>query len=163
MKHFSCGIAIVTSLVFSACSEGYGGFTGARLGVLCDRTIPVCSVQAACVMDDASYAEGVFPGGLRTLLIHADERSLVTVRILFVGARAGGNELRVRVYETGCAGFDETRIADRDVLQTVGPTGIFETTLEMNGIGDHLLEIFSDAASSFVVTVQTERVTNDGP
>lgn len=129
------------------------GFVGARLERLCTQSIPICEVTASCILDDRSFVESSFPGGLRLIVTTERERATLELRLFLVSQVAPGTELGVQANAPGCGEVDEVRLVDVDLFQAAGGDRTFGWELELPGRGDHLVEIFSDMSARYLVTV----------
>ena len=58
----------------------------------------------------------------------------------------------MRASDTGCAGFDEELLRDVDFFDLAGDSQTLEYELEVSGRGEHLIEVFSDMSSGFLLT-----------
>jgi hypothetical protein len=149
-------LALLVGPGLSGCLDDERSFTQGRLETLCEDTIPVCGTFARCTLGEDEYVEASFPGGLNTIVRSDFDRAEAVVRVLLTTPTFAGSEIQVRLWSTACATFDELRLVDTDLFEIAAPTNVLEAQLEVDGRGDHLLEIFSDAASGYLVTVALE-------
>jgi hypothetical protein len=146
-----CGIALGVAL--GGCADAEAEFTSGRIENRCSGAIPACGMRAGCVLGADQFLRGVFPGGFRVVFrTEGDETPLVT-RILLTHERFTGTELQVRVFDTGCAEYDEVVYKDVDLFDLAGDDGLFEQELVVRGRGDHLVEVFSDMGSDFLFRI----------
>lgn len=138
-------------LMCASCSSDEGVFTDGRLEDPCNASIPVCSTQAACVLDSDEYYRSEFPGGARLLVRTETENAKMIVRVLLDEPLFPGTEFRIQAFEPGCGNFDEQHIKDVDLFQVAGDDRLIELELELVGRGDHLLEVFSDMSSTYLL------------
>jgi len=143
-------------LLVGSCVDQEDTFTQGRIETTCGNAIPVCDTRAACVVGDDSFVTGAFPGGLKTIVRTDDEDNRLLVRFLLDDLTSPGTELLVRASEPGCGAFDERQLQDVDLFDRAGNDRILAFELELDGAGDHLLEIFSDMAADYTMTVTVE-------
>jgi hypothetical protein len=84
-----------------------------------------------------------------------DPARLVT-RFLLIDQTFPGTEMQVRAYDTGCGDFDEQVYRDVDLFELAGDDGILELHLDVEGLGDHMVELFSDMGSGYLFQVDIE-------
>ncbi len=144
-------------LFFSVgCVSDEAVFTQGRLQAFCDRTIPMCSTRATCLIDDESFVKSQFPGGVRSVVRNTFDDDRLVVRILLTEALAPGTVLQVDLQSADCGQVDMERIADVDLFQEAGNDRVFEFELDFHGRGDHLLSVFSDMNAQYLLTVDFE-------
>ena len=141
---------VITS---TGCTAAEDDFVGARLERLCTQAIPICEVVAGCALDDRSYVESAFPGGVRVIVPTERDDAQVEIRMYLVTQEAPGTELMVQANAPGCGDFDEARLVDVDPFEAAGDDRIFSWTLDLPGRGDHLVEVFSDMTADYRLTV----------
>jgi hypothetical protein len=152
----ACGLLVGVALSAAGCVEADETFTQGRLRATCNSAIPVCDTRAACVLGDDEYLEGSFPGGEEFIVrTESGDRRLV-VRFLLREMISPGTEMLVRAHQSGCAEFDERRLRDVDLFERAGDDRILQFELDLQGRGDHLVEIFSDMAADFSMTTTVE-------
>jgi len=140
----------------SGCQSREEIFTGGRIENRCNGAIPVCGQQAACVLSTDQYIRGTFPGGARVIIrTDVDPARLVT-RFLLIDQTFPGTEMQVRAYDTGCGDFDEQLYRDVDLFDLAGDDGTLEYHLDVEGRGDHMVELFSDMGSGYLFQVDIE-------
>ena len=142
--------------LLAGCVSDESIFTKGRLEDLCNASIPVCDTQAACVLDEDEYIRSEFPGGQRLIVRTETDNATLIVRFLLTDTLYPGTELLVQAYEASCGDFDEEHPWDIDLFEFAGDDRIIEFTLDLPGRGDHLLEIFSDMSSSYLMGVIIE-------
>ncbi len=146
-------LIICAAPLLGGCLSDESVFTQGRLEDPCNGSIPVCATQAACVIDDDEYVRSEFPGGNRLIVRTETEQATVVVRILLTEPIDPGTELLVQVFEPGCGDFDEDHPRDIDLFEFAGDDRVMEFELDMPGRGDHLLEVFSDMSSEYLLAV----------
>ena len=146
---------MVLSSLFG-CTTAEEIFTEGRIENRCNDSVPVCGFQAGCVLGTDQFFAGRFPGGQRVIARTETEFTRVVLRFLLVERIFPGTQIITRAYDTGCTDFDDRRHEDRDLFDLSGDEGILEFHLDVEGRGDHMLEVFSDMGSGFLMTVTTE-------
>jgi len=141
----------------SACQSPEEEFAQGKLEKLCDGSIPVCSVHAACIVGDGDYLAADFPGGQR-FLVQADRLDTkAVIRLYFEEMVFPGTEFQIKLYGPGCSTLETTHIIDVDLFDRAGDDRIVEFVLPVTDTGDHLLELYSDMAAAYLLTVDLER------
>lgn len=138
------------------CSDDESAFIQGRLENRCNGAIPVCGFQAACVLGADQFIRGRFPGGQRVIVRTQTDPTQIRTRFLLLDQKFPGSEIAVRAFDTGCGDFDEEQAVDRDLFDLAGDDGIIEYTLEVEGRGDHYVDVFSDMTSDFIFKVELE-------
>ena len=138
----------------AGCTSAQESFTGGRIQNLCSESLVICSGNAGCTLDDKHYFEGVFPGTIRVVVHSELPDGTLTLRFLLTDMKAPGTEIVMQAYEPGCGDLDEERVKDVDLFDLAGDEGILEFDLSLKNAGDHLLEIFSDMSSGFLLTTE---------
>ena len=128
-------------------------FTEGRVENLCVQAVPACGRPARCALTRDQYLRTQFPGGEDLIVRTETDETVLRVRMLLLDRRYPGTELLVRAYDTGCRDFDEVLHRDVDLFRLAGDEGILEVEVLVRGRGDHRLEIFSDLASAYLLTV----------
>ena len=144
------------ALLHTSCVSDVSLFTDNRLEDPCNSSIPICDTQAACVLEGDEYYRSEFPGGTRLIVRTETEQSPLFVRFLLTDPIFPGTELQVIAYDPGCGEFDEEHPRDIDLFELAGDDRIIEFELELNGRGDHLVEIFSDMSSQYLFGIILE-------
>jgi hypothetical protein len=134
-----------------------GGFAGARDENVCDSTIPVCNTTGGCVLDEDHYLKGEFPG-TRRFVVRTHGEAKVKVRVYFDMPKSPGADTNIYVYESGCVERFAFETAGRDIFREAGPDQEFSWETKVYQEGDHLVEINSDAVSSYYLRVDVEEL-----
>jgi len=128
-------------------------FTLGRTSNPCTDSVPVCDDIAACVLSSDQYLHGLFPGGQRLIVpTEIDQAHLIT-RFLLVEQRYAGTEILVRAYSTDCGDYDEGHAEGVDLFELAGDDGIIEYGLDVSGLGDHMVELYSDMSADFMFRI----------
>ena len=139
-----------------SCLSDEALFTQNRLEDPCNSSIPICSTQAACVLEEDEFYEGAFPGGARFIIRTQTEEASIIVRFLLTEPLYPGTEILVQAHDIGCGDLDEAHPQDIDLFDLTGDDRILEFPLKVSGRGDHLLEIFSDMSSTYILNILVE-------
>lgn len=137
-----------------SCQSRQEAFTQGRLETLCEASLPICKTRATCTLDDSSYISGIFPGSQSAVIYTPHPKTNIKVLLLLDKQIYPGTELMVRVYQIGCVEVKEEKWVDVDLFEQAGDDQIIELDFEVEGRGDHLLEIFSDATASYALGVK---------
>lgn len=140
-------------LVLASCATAEDIFVDGRIENLCVRAIRACGGPARCELTGERYLRSRFPGGERIIVHTETETTRLRVRMLLIDRRYPGTELLVRGYDTGCRDFDEVLFRDVDLFALAGRNGVLELELLVHGRGDHPVEVFSDLASEYLLTI----------
>ncbi|MFU8802642.1 MAG: hypothetical protein ACNA8W_02425 [Bradymonadaceae bacterium] len=141
----------------TSCVNDEQVFVQGRLQNPCNTSIPICRVRGSCVLRGDEYVRGTFPGGFRAIVHNNDVKDArLVVRFLLTEMIAPGTELHVQLHTPDCGGLDEAHPRDIDLFEYAGRDRIIEFHLDIEGRGDHLLEIFSDMSADYLLTVTIE-------
>jgi hypothetical protein len=133
-------------------------FTQGRLQNPCNTAVPICRVRGSCVLRGDEYVRGKFPGGFRAIVQNdALPEGRVVVRLLLTEMIAPGTELHVQLHSPDCGGVDEAHPRNIDLFEYAGRDRTVEFHLDLDGRGDHLLEIFSDMTAEYLLAITVER------
>lgn len=141
---------LAVALGTTGCGDAESIFTDGRIEKRCNDTVPICNKKASCVLLDDQYLHDHFPGGKIFMIRTDEEQTRMFARFLLIEPRAPGTELLVRVHSTSCGSFAEGTTKDQDLFDYAGDDGLIEYELDVEGRGDHLVEIFSDMSSEFL-------------
>jgi hypothetical protein len=150
---FTLALSLVCLL---SCKTGEEAFVGDRLLSLCDEAYWICGVAAGCVLNQKHYVEGVFPGVRRVVVVTKKANAKVQVRLFFSNTESPGTELLVQLYEPDCTvypDFGQAHLIDVDLFDEAGDDRTLVFNLEALEIGEHLLEIYSDASIEYLLVV----------
>jgi hypothetical protein len=150
------GSALLLLWLACACTDAEGIFTSGRIENRCNGAIPVCGLQAGCVLGTDQYLRGEFPGGQNLIVRTEVEQARLVARLLLIDPMAPGTELLVKACSTDCGKCEKNLSTDVNLFDLAGDDNIVESHLDVEGIGDHRVEIFSDMTSEFLFTVDIE-------
>jgi hypothetical protein len=143
------------------CITAENAFLAGRLPLLCDQSYYTCNVTAGCRLDDDHYVKDSFPGTQRVILSTTTAQSSWQVRIFLTDLRAPGSELLIQLYEPTCTlDVNDARVYyEGDLFEEAGNDRMLVYDLTVFGVGEHLLEIYSDATTGYdLVVVRTDGV-----
>ena len=149
------------SVGLSSCQSRQETFTQGRLESLCEASLPICKTRVTCTLDESSYISGIFPGAQSAVIYTPHPQTDIKVLLLLDEQVYPGTELMVRVYQVGCVEVKEEKWIDVDLFEQAGDDRIIELDFEVEGRGDHLIEIFSDATASYSLGIQMSLRRND--
>ena len=140
----------------AGCMTAEDMFTSGRIENLCSGAIPICGDVAGCVLNTEQYLRGEFPGDQVVIVRSEIDRARLVARFLLSQEMYPGMFLSVRACSTGCAQCDEEIIKDKNLFDEAGDDGILEYHLDIEGLGDHKVEFFSDMTAKYHFTVELE-------
>ncbi len=151
-------IAIFLFCVFStlSCRTGPEAFVDDRLLSVCDEAYQICSMPAGCVLDRNHYIEGAFPGSRRFVVTTESRDVKINVLIYFESQIAPGTQLLIRAYEPSCSvdsAKAEVLMENVDIFKKAGDDRILDFELEVADVGEHLVELSSDASADYLIIV----------
>lgn len=150
MRNLLQGLAFVALL--SGCQGIREQFLGVRIADACDGAWNVCTTTVGCILGDRSYVEGRFPGAQR-VAIKLFEPSEVTVGLQLFDTAGSGEETVINFFETQCASRVRVAITGRALFDENEKLGWVSRSAELSGIGDHLIEVNSDARTRYLLKV----------
>jgi hypothetical protein len=150
---FACLLALP---FWVGCLSDVEIFTQGRLEKVCNGVVPVCQVQAGCVLDGEEFVRGEFPGDQRLLIRSEKIDQVLVARILMTEMVYPGTELLIQAFDPGCADLSEEHLVDVDLFEFAGDDRIFEFHLDLPESGDHLVEVFSDMSAAYLLTFTVE-------
>lgn len=146
MRPWLCALALL------GCSET-STFTVGRDLEICEGNVPTaCAVTGRCVLDDAHYLEGTFPGS-RRFIVRTEGEATLRFELFLYERKNPGTELRVVAYEPACADRTIYDSAGQDVFRVAASDGILRVELRVTRPGDHLIELSSDAYCRYALKV----------
>lgn len=139
-------------LALLGCSSTEEEFIGSRVEDACDGTWPVCATTAGCILGDRSYVSGRFPGTAKGV-VQLFEPSEVTASLLLTEMASTGDETVFSFFEDRCRARIREAVTGKVLMDEAARTGIVTRSADLTGIGDHLVEITSDARMSYFLKV----------
>jgi hypothetical protein len=131
-------------------------FTQGRVNEPCSAVYPTCHVSyaAGCYLDGDRYTEGNFPGARRLLVATRLVEQTIRVRLFFRNMLFPGTEILVQAYEPDCGDIVQDLREDVDVFEEAGDDRIIIFDLPTQTPGDHLIELYSDCATDYLLTAE---------
>jgi len=141
-------------------------FVGGREEIRCEGVWPVCQGKyAGCQLDEAHFVGGTFPSSRKVLVETTDGDWMIKVLLFLdpdVGPRFPGTETEISWYEPGCS--DQYRwqmsldnATTGDLFERAGRDNVFEIERAVIEPGDHLIEIYSDATSRYLMRIEINK------
>ncbi len=139
-------------MLASSCGSLQEEFIGVRVLDACNGNWPVCDTTVGCMVGDRSYVQGRFPGTAR-VAYQLFEPSTVTVSFLLSEIAGSGDETTIHFYEDQCRSRVRTAVPGRTFVGEAQQVGLVHRETDLSGIGDHLLEVISDARARYLMKV----------
>ncbi len=127
-------------------------FIFGRVADKCDTEWPICDTIAGCLLGDSSYIEGKFPTTGR-IAVQISEPSTVTVSFLLDNVAGAGSETSINFFEDRCRARTRVSIEGRTFVGESEQRGTVSRSVDLSGLGDHLIEYTSDARLQFLMKV----------
>jgi hypothetical protein len=134
----------------SACGGAEQQFIGSRLLDPCDGQWNACTTAVGCILGDRSYVAGRFPG-TNQVLVSLFEPSQVTVSFFLSETQGAGLQTVVNFYEPACASRTRVALTGAAFVGEALQTGFVSRSADLSGLGDHLIEVESDARSLYLL------------
>jgi hypothetical protein len=152
----ACSLAIAALLAvpcLASCSAE-DIFTQGRVTEPCSAVYPTChsGISAGCYLDEQKYTEGTFPGAIRFLVATRQVNQVIRVGVLFNNMLFPGTEIFIQAYEPDCGDVTQDDRQNIDVFEEAGDDAKLLFDLAVETPGDHLVELYSDCASDFLLT-----------
>ena len=151
---------LLALLALASCSTSASDeFIGERIPDSCGANWPVCDTFAGCRIDDTSYISGKLPG-TRKVIVHTQGAAHIDVALLVSDAEAQGTETALTFFEPGCGVQYRLAVDGRTFFaESQNDQGLpFTRGQDVGQGGDHLVQLDSDAAASYLLEVTvTER------
>lgn len=135
--------------IAGGCASPRDEFIGNRALDACSDAWPVCSTVVGCLLGAQSYVEGRFPGDAR-FIIQVAEPSNVYVSVYLENVSAAGQETAISWYEDRCRSRIREAVDGETFVGEAERVGSFLRVARVTGLGDHLIEIHSDAEADFL-------------
>lgn len=144
--------AIFVSLLSTGCGGIREQFIGTRIEDSCGGAWNVCNTTVGCFVGDRSYIEGRFPGKNK-LGIQIFEPSEVTIGLFLFDTAGAGEETVMNFFEDSCGSRVRVTVTGRTLVGEAEKVGWVSRKAELTGIGDHLLDVDSDARTRYLMKV----------
>ena len=138
-------------------------FIGSAEEIRCGGVFPACQGQfAGCVLDEEHFIAGAFPGSRKFLVRTPPGDYKIRVKLFLnpeVTPRFPGTELEISWYEPGCADqyrfqLSQDNTTAGDLFERAGRDNVFDTAHSVIEPGDHLVTVFSDATTRYLIKVE---------
>jgi hypothetical protein len=127
-------------------------FIFGRVADRCDTEWPICDTIAGCLLGDSSYIEGKFPTTGK-VGVQIFEPSTVTVSFFLENVAGAGVETDLDFFEDRCRSRTRVAVEGRTFVGEQETAGLVQRSVDLSGIGDHLIEYTSDARLSFLMKI----------
>jgi len=127
-------------------------FIGTRIADECNGTWNVCDTTVGCFLGDQSYIEGRFPG-VNKAGIQLFEPSEVTVTLMLSEVGGEGETTVFNFFESSCGSRHRVEVTGKALVNENQQTGWVSRTAELSGVGDHLIDIESDARATYLMKI----------
>ena len=154
MRRLIQGLTLACAL---GCQTAQEEFAADRLEKICDGAVPICQSTAACVLGRRDYLAGEFPGGQRFIVQTDKLDQNIAVRVLFERMIYPGTEFMLQLFGPGCTSLETVQIIDEDLFERAGDDQILTFIFPIDEPGDHMLELFSDMAATYLLAIELER------
>jgi hypothetical protein len=145
-------LAVAILAALSGCQGLEAQFIGTRVPDSCDGEWSVCATTVGCFLGDRSYVEGRFPGRNK-VGIRLFEPSEVTVSFYLSETAGTGEETVINFFETSCSNRVRVPVSGRSFVGEAQQKGFVARSAELSGIGDHLIDVESDARTRYLMKV----------
>jgi hypothetical protein len=152
---------LVAGIALVGCASPHDDFVAGRVQDSCDQAWPVCATVAGCYIGAESFVEGNFPG-TQKVVVTLQQPSTVKVRVLLDTIASSGTETRVDFFEGGCQARAEQVATGIDFADESERIGEFDRQADLTDLGDHLIQITSDAQASYTFEVEVIPKQNTG-
>lgn len=156
MKRVAAICAVVAGGLLWGCDTAEDVFVDGRLRDLCNGAIPVCNVQASCILTDRRYLRSSFPGSQQILVRSEEPDRTLVARLFFSDMVFPGTELVLQAHSPQCSSFAEEQLEDIDIFEAAGDDRVLQFSLDLPDKGDHLFEVFSDMTATYLLTIDVE-------
>lgn len=144
------------ALALAGCIDAEAVFTSGRLREPCNGSWPVCTTTAGCVVGNAYFLDGRFPG-TRRMIIKTESRATVAIVVTLRSEGATGEETRFLWNETGCGTAFTVTVDGRDFFKEFDALGEFRRSKDLARPGDHLIEVSSDATADYLLKLEVDQ------
>ena len=144
--------AVYVPILAAGCEGVREQFIGTRIDDDCSGAWNVCSTTVGCFMGDRSYLEGRFPGKNK-VATQIFEPSELTVSLHLFETSGAGDETVFNFFEASCASRVRVPVTGKTLMAENEKVGWVSRKAELAGIGDHLIEVESDARTRYLIKV----------
>jgi hypothetical protein len=147
----AAGLVALLSL-FAGCGSIHDEFVGLRVQDECGGEWPVCSTTVGCMLGDRSYVDARFPG-THKVSVQVFEPSKVTASFYLYEVAGAGELTVVNFWEDGCRARTRLEVAGKVFVGEAEKKGYVTRSAELSGVGDHLIEVESDARARYLMKI----------
>ena len=154
-RAFLLRAALLVAIAFSlsGCMDERGQFVFGRVADRCNTEWPICDTIAGCLLGDSSYIEGRFPTNGK-VAVQIFEPSTVTMSFFLENVAGAGEETTINFYEDRCRSRTRVTVEGRTFVGEAEQMGLVKRSVDLSGVGDHLIEYTSDARLQFLMKVE---------
>lgn len=145
-------LLVAFAFTFSGCIDERGQFVFGRVIDKCNTEWPICDTIAGCLLGDSSYIEGKFPTKGK-IAVQLFEPSTVTMSFLLDNVAGSGTETAINFFEDRCRSRVRVSVEGRTFVGESEQQGVVKRSVDLSGVGDHLIEFTSDARLQFLMKV----------
>lgn len=146
-------MAMLGLVALAGCGGLREEFIGGRARDACNQTWPVCDHVVGCVLGTQTFVSGRFPGQT-SFMVRLVEPATVTVSIYIEAVGGTGTDPTfIHFFEEGCRARIRRDVPAEAFVAEAERTGVFSRSADLVGMGDHLIEIFSDAQAQYMAKV----------
>lgn len=145
-------LAVAILAALAGCQGLEAQFIGTRVPDECNGEWNVCDTTVGCFLGDRSYIEGRFPGENK-VAIQLFEPSEVTVSFYLSETAGTGDETVLNFFETSCSSRVRVPVTGRSFVGEAEQKGFVSRSAELSGIGDHLIDVESDARTKYLMKI----------
>lgn len=146
--HWACAVALLST----GCGSIRDQFVGTRIEDECGGAWNVCATTVGCLVGDRSYVEGRFPG-TNKVAFKLFEPSEVTVSLQLFETAGAGELTVINLYESSCASRVRLEVTGKTLVGENDKAGWVSRKADLSDIGDHLVEVTSDARTRYLVKI----------
>ncbi len=157
----SLAVALIGAATGACGRDARAEFVYGRSEDACLQVIPACpSMYAFCNLDEARYAEVVFPrqSPFRFLTV-AGAGDTIDVHVFFEQKHDVGSSTTIYWYEPGCTDYQKQSSEGRDLFAEAEGPGSITRRQAVAQTGEHLVEIFSDMQASVLVEISIDEAS----
>ncbi|MBL8949174.1 MAG: hypothetical protein JNK82_00255 [Myxococcaceae bacterium] len=144
---------VAFAIAFSSCMDERSQFVFGRVADKCDTEWPICDTIAGCLLGDSSYIEGKFPTTGK-VAVQLAEPSQVTVSFLLENVAGAGSETTINFFEDRCRARTRVQVEGKVFVGESEQRGTVSRSVDLSGIGDHLIEYTSDARLQYLMKIE---------
>lgn len=145
-------LAVALLAVLTGCQGLEAQFIGTRVPDDCNGEWNVCDTTVGCFLGDRSYIEGRFPGHNK-VAIQLFEPSEVTVSFYLSETAGTGDETVINFFEESCSSRVRVPVTGRTFVGEAEQRGFTARSADLSGIGDHLIDVESDARTKYLMKI----------